>query len=179
MPSRLLVFLAVVLIGPRVSPAVAQDTPLAVAVVDVQRVLTESQPGRQRTASLETEQQRLQAQGERLQQEARQIQSRIAELEGSQAEAELASLRQELQQKTTELNQFAEQARRDLGQRQETVLREIEQIVMPVIQAIGDERRLTLIFRKFDSGLIYTVPSVDITDDVIARIDAESAGSSP
>lgn len=179
MPSRLLVLLAVVLVGPRVSPAVAQDAPLQVAVVDVQRVLTESQPGRQRTASLEAEQQRLQAQGERLQQEAQRIQSRIAELEGSQAEAELASLRQELQQKTTELSQFAEQARRDLAKRQETVLREIEQIVMPVIQAIGDERRLTLIFRKFDSGLIYTVPSVDITDDVIARIDAESAGSSP
>ncbi len=42
---------------------------------------------------------------------------------------------------------------------------------MPVIDDIGKERGLTLIFDKFQSGLVYAADEVDITDDVIQRFN--------
>ncbi len=35
---------------------------------------------------------------------------------------------------------------------------------MPVINQVGKEQGYTLIFRKFESGLIYADEAVDITD---------------
>jgi outer membrane protein len=40
-----------------------------------------------------------------------------------------------------------------------------------VIDAVGQERGLTLIFNKFQSGLVYADEAVDITDDVIRRFN--------
>jgi Skp family chaperone for outer membrane proteins len=43
---------------------------------------------------------------------------------------------------------------------------------MPVINQAGKELGYTLIFRKFESGLIYADEAVDITDSIIKRLDA-------
>lgn len=44
--------------------------------------------------------------------------------------------------------------------------------IMPVIQAIGKELKAAAIFRKFESGLVYTDDTLDITNSVIQRVDA-------
>ena len=47
----------------------------------------------------------------------------------------------------------------------------LEQQIMPIINEIGQERGLTLIFNKFQSGLVYADDTVDITDEVIRRFN--------
>ena len=42
---------------------------------------------------------------------------------------------------------------------------------MPVIETVGQERGLTLIFNKFQSGLVFADQGVDITDEVIRRFN--------
>ena len=42
---------------------------------------------------------------------------------------------------------------------------------MPIIDQIGKEQGLTLIFNKFQSGLVYADDTVDITDEVIRRFN--------
>ncbi|HXO20202.1 MAG TPA: OmpH family outer membrane protein, partial [Thermoanaerobaculia bacterium] len=56
------------------------------------------------------------------------------------------------------------------------VLGAIDQRVMPVINQVGKEQGYTLIFRKFESGLIYADEAIDITDLVIKRLDAANQG---
>ena len=48
----------------------------------------------------------------------------------------------------------------------------VDQQVMPVINQVGKELGYTLIFRKFESGLIYADEAIDITKSVIQRLDA-------
>jgi Skp family chaperone for outer membrane proteins len=43
---------------------------------------------------------------------------------------------------------------------------------MPVINRAGKELGYTLIFRKFESGLIFADESVDLTNEIIRRLDA-------
>ena len=50
---------------------------------------------------------------------------------------------------------------------------------MPIIAQIGKEKGYVLIFRKFESGLIYAADEVDITSEIIKRIDAANAGAAP
>ena len=50
--------------------------------------------------------------------------------------------------------------------------------MFPVINQVGKEGGYTLIFRKFESGLIYADEAIDITDEVIQRLDAAGAAGS-
>ncbi len=43
---------------------------------------------------------------------------------------------------------------------------------MPVINQVGKELGYNMIFRKFESGLIYADDALDITTQVIQRLDA-------
>lgn len=157
------------------APGFAQDAPLKIAVVDVERVLTETEAGRERLSALDSFAGRERARLERLQQDLNRLRERIAAAEDSLAERELGRLRQELQRKDIVFNQAAEDVGREIQQRRRTVFEEMEEIVTPVIEAIGDEGEYTLIFRNLESGLIYVARHVDITDDVIARINADAA----
>ena len=42
---------------------------------------------------------------------------------------------------------------------------------MPIVQQIGQEGGNAMIFRKFDSGLIFASDDVEITSEVIRRLD--------
>ena len=46
---------------------------------------------------------------------------------------------------------------------------------MPVINQVGKEHGFTLIFNKFESGLIYADEAIDITTSIIQRLDARAA----
>ena len=57
-------------------------------------------------------------------------------------------------------------------------IEKIETAVFPIINAIGKEGGYTLIFNKFQSGLVYAEDTVDITTQVIQKLDSSAASSS-
>ena len=69
------------------------------------------------------------------------------------------------------MRRLQDDATRDLTKKRDDVLGQIDQQVMPVINQVGKELGYTLIFRKFESGLIYADEAIDITDSVIKRLD--------
>jgi Skp family chaperone for outer membrane proteins len=44
---------------------------------------------------------------------------------------------------------------------------------MPVIDEVGREQKLQLIFNKFQSGLVYAEETLDITDLVLRRFNTK------
>ncbi len=56
------------------------------------------------------------------------------------------------------------------------MLKQIDERVMPVINQAGKDLGYTLIFRKFESGLIYADEAIDITGVIIQRLDAATQG---
>ncbi len=153
-------------------PAFAQSAPLKVAVIDVQRIITESGTGKAALAQLEAwgkeQQNKLNARKD----EIDQLQKRIAEGQLSLAEDRLADLKKDLETKSIEVRRAADDAQREFNQRQERALGEIERKVMPIIQKVGQEGGYTMILRKFDSGLVYASDEIDITAQIISRLDA-------
>jgi outer membrane protein len=156
----------------------AQPQPLRIAVIDTERVLLSSRAGKEALAELQALRERKEGEGRAKQQEIQDLQRRIAEGRTTLAQDALAALEKQAEEQVIALRRFQEDATAELGKRRDEVLAAVDRRVMPAINQAGAEEGYTLIFRKFESGLIYADPRVDITDRIIARIDAPE-GATP
>jgi outer membrane protein len=149
-------------------PAAAQ---ISVAVIDVQRVVTDSDPGKESLQRLRTLQDEKIAEGRTLQTELEGLRDQVNKQRLTLSEQKLAEMSGQIEDKTIALQRFEDDAKRSLEEARRTALGRLEERIMPIINQIGKERGLTLIFNKFQSGLVYADDTVDITDDVIRRFN--------
>ncbi len=162
--------LALVLAATVATPALAQDG-VKIAIVDTQRILAESATGKAAQAEMEALRDAKTAEGQALQQEIESLRARLNEGRLTLSEDAIAGLEQQLEDKAIELRRFQDDANRELQKKQAAVLQKFEASVMPVINTVGSEGGYSLIFSKFESGLLYADDSVEITDEVISRLD--------
>lgn len=156
-------------------PAAAQAA-VKVAVIDVQRIITDSQTGKRALAQLEGFHKEQQGRIDVKRDEMQLLRQRISEGQLSLSEEKLEELQKELETKNIEARRAADDATREFNRRQEEILKNIERQVMPIIQKMGQEGGYTMILRKFDSGLVYADDAIDITAQVITRLDGSSQG---
>ena len=150
-------------------PAAAQQ--LNIAVIDVQRVVTESDPGKQALQKLKELQDAKIDEGRALQQELTSMQEQMSKQRFTLSEERLAEINKQMEDMQIALQRFQDDAERELDEARRRELGGLEGRIIPVINEIGVERGLTLIFNKFQSGLVYADDTVDITDDVILRFN--------
>lgn len=147
-----------------------------IAVIDVGRILEESEAGRAMEAKLKRLKDEKDVEGTKIQEQAQGLQTQITEGRLSLSEERLVELQEQLTEKVQELRRFEEDANRFLLKEQQKELQAIEKRVMPVIGQVGQEFGYTVIFNKFQSGLVYAADEIDITDLVLERFNA-AAGS--
>ena len=73
------------------------------------------------------------------------------------------------------LNRLQEDVEQELGLRQNELASDINQMIGQVIDVMGEEEGYTLIFNQLQSGLVYIATVLDITDEIIRRINTMSA----
>ena len=149
-------------------PAAAQTS---VAVIDVQRVVTDSDPGKEALQRLRVLQDEKIAEGRNLQTDLEALREQFNKQRLTLSEQKLAEMSGQIEDKTIALQRFEDDAKRSLEEARRTTLGNLEERIMPIINQIGKERGFTLIFNKFQSGLVYADEAVDITDDVIRRFN--------
>jgi len=149
-------------------PAAAQTK---IAVIDVQRVVAESDPGKESLQQLRTLQEQKITEGRNLQQELDALREQFNKQRFTLSEEKLAEMSGQVESRTIALQRFEDDATRELDEARRTALGRLEERIMPVIDEVGRERGLTLIFNKYQSGLVYADEAVDITDDVIRRFN--------
>jgi len=149
-------------------PAAAQTS---VAVIDVQRVVTDSDPGKEALQRLRVLQDEKIAEGRNLQTDLEALREQFNKQRLTLSEQKLAEMSGQIEDKTIALQRFEDDAKRSLEEARRTTLGNLEERIMPIINQIGKERGFTLIFNKFQSGLVYADDAVDITDDVIRRFN--------
>jgi outer membrane protein len=87
------------------------------------------------------------------------------------SEQRLAEMTKELEDKNIAIRRFEDDAKRELEEARRRELGGLEGQILPIINQIGVEEGITVIFNKFQSGLVYADEAVDITDDVIRRFN--------
>lgn len=144
---------------------------LSIAVIDVQRVVTESDPGKQALQKLKSLQDAKIDEGRSLQQNLSGLQEQMAKQRFTLSEERLAEMSKQLEDGQIALQRFQDDAERELDEARRRELGGLEGRIIPVINQVGTERGYTLIFNKFQSGLVYADDAVDITDEVIRRFN--------
>lgn len=161
------------LVGLLVPPAFAQEVP-KVAVIDVARLLQESSAGKTAIDDLKQWQLAKQDEGNKKGTKVADLRKQLEEGRLSLSEEKLAELQKELEAKLIEYQRFGDDANRELTRRQNNMLQEIQTQVMPVIQAVGEELGYTMIFNKYESGLVFAKDTIDITNVVLERFEVGS-----
>ena len=149
-------------------PAAAQSR---VAVIDVQRVVAESDPGKEAIQKLKVISDAKVQEGQTLQQEMATLQEQFNKQRFTVSEQRLAEMTKELEDKNIAIRRFEDDAKRELEEARRRELGGLEERILPIINQIGQEEGITVIFNKFQSGLVYADEAVDITDDVIRRFN--------
>jgi len=149
-------------------PAAAQSK---IAVIDVQRVVAESDPGKEAIQKLKVISDAKVQEGQTLQQDMATLQEQFNKQRYTVSEQRLAEMTKELEDKNIAIRRFEDDAKRELEEARRRELGGLEERILPIINQIGQEEGITLIFNKFQSGLVYADEAVDITDDVILRFN--------
>jgi len=165
-------------------PAWAQGAPAAVeiriAVVDMDKVMAESNLGKgeqanidrlkgDRTALINTKQKELDAMEEQI---------RNASLSWSDEKREEQS--RQFENKRVELRRLNEDATRDVQAEFNRSMTKLQKAALSITGAIGREKGYTVIFEKNTVPVLYASDSVEITDEVIRKLNgATAAGAAP
>jgi outer membrane protein len=149
-------------------PAAAQSK---VAVIDVQRVVAESDPGKEAIQKLKAVQDAKIQEGQTMQQELATLRDQINKQRFTVSEERLAEMTKELEDKNIEIRRFEDDAKRELDEARRRELGGLEEQILPIINQIGQDEGITVIFNKFQSGLVYADEAVDITDEVIRQFN--------
>jgi outer membrane protein len=154
--------------------AVAQAAP-KVAIIDTQKIMVTSKLGKAALADFKKIQEQKEKELGSRQQEIKDLQEKINQGRLSLAEDKIGEMEKQLEEKVVAARRMQEDATTELNKRRDEMLASIDQKVMPVINQLGKEQGFSLIFRKFESGLIYADEAIDITDSVVQKLD----GSAP
>ena len=84
-----------------------------------------------------------------------------------------AALSKSIDSKTTELQRATDDAQKEFGQLQNEILGRIGNKIGPLVQQYAKENNFTIIVDSSNqnSQLIYADPGIDITEDIIKRVD--------
>ena len=169
-------FLVSVAVAALAAPMFAQTTPARVAVIDVQKVLTQSTAGKVAYDKLKKMQDDRMEKAKGMDEELRKLDAEISTKRLSLSEDKLADMQKQLAEKRISMQRYAQDAEREIGEARDRELQGLEAKIKPVIDGIGKEMGLAAIFNKFESGLVYASEAIDITDTVIKRFnDAQPA----
>jgi len=163
--------------APAAAPAAAAPAgPLKIAVIDTEKILMSSVAGKKAVADLKKLQDQRENELRAKAQELKDLQAKINDGRLSLAQDKLADLSKQYEEKEIALRRQQDDATRELNKKRDEMLAQIDDRVMPVINQVGKDLGYTLIFRKFESGLIYADDAVDITGVIIQRLDAANQG---
>ena len=146
-----------------------------VAVIDVERLVRDSALGKEAFNRVKKVNDEKKGEADRLQKELRDLEQKLANQGQSLTDDKREELQKQYQEKAIDFKTFQEKASRELDQAQKKELADLERRVFPIISQLGKERGFTLIFNKFQSGLVFADDAADITEDVLKRFNTQVA----
>ena len=164
-------FLVSIAVAALAAPMFAQTQPARVAVIDVQKVLTQSTAGKSAYEKLKKMQEDKLEKAKSMDEELRKLDTEINTKKISLSEDKLTDMQKQLADKRISMQRYAQDADREITEARDRELQALEAKIKPIIDGVGKEMGLAAIFNKFESGLIYASDAIDITDSVIKRFN--------
>ena len=89
-------------------------------------------------------------------------------------EAARVQLEKEIEKQTKDAERFQQDAQAEINELQQEVQNEFVKKLSPIVEALAVEKGLHLVFNASESGIAWAAPRLDLTQDVIKKLDAQS-----
>ena len=169
------------------------------AYVDIQRVAGESAAGeaanvkvqelsQQKVAEIDAKNTEIQDQIDALNAQLQEQQTRLQQGQNVMSDEARLTLQREISrlqvevQRTTqdsqaEMQRFSQDAEAAVQELQQELQIEFQKKLVPVIEQLAADKGLSFIFSASEGGLIWADPAMDITQELIDKLDQASAGT--
>ena len=173
-------FLVTLVVAALAAPAAfAQATQGRIAVIDVQKVLATSTAGKAAYERLKKMQEERITKAKGMEDDLRKLETDLAAKRLSLSEDKVVEMGKQISDRKIAMQRYAQDADREVQEARDRALLELENKIKPVIDALGKEMGIAVIFNKFESGLVYASEAVDLTDTVIQRFNTAVASNTP
>lgn len=179
MPSQArYALLAAAVILAAACPAIAQQPPSAgevrVAVVDMDRVMAESEMGRAEQANIDRLKNDKAALISTKQKELDALEEQIRNASLSWSDERREEQVRQYEAKRIELRRLNEDATRDVQAEFNRALAKLQKAALEVTGAIGREKGYTLVFEKNTPPVLFASDAIEISGEVIQRLNARA-----
>lgn len=152
----------------------AEEKPIRIGYVDLQKALMDSKAGKKAKADFKTQvdklEKRLQAKKEELEKMKEDLERRAVVMR----EEERRKLADEFERKRLDLKLDFEQSQAELQKKDQQLTGTIVASLQQIIKEIGDAKGYTLILELGSSPVLYFKTTDDITEEVLKKFDARS-----
>jgi outer membrane protein len=145
------------------------------AFVNLQRVATESAEGKLSVSKVNTLVQTKQNEGNDRNKALQANQQKLDQGGSVLSENARAQLQKDIERQQTEIQRFQQDAQTEINDLQQQLQTDFINKITPVLDAVATERKLQVLFNASDAGFAWVDPGLDLTDDVIQKLDAASA----
>jgi Skp family chaperone for outer membrane proteins len=142
------------------------------ALIDIQRVASESTEGKASTAKVQALNQQKVAQLNDLNKKLQADQAKLQQQTSVMSDAARGQLERDIEKQQKDVQRFTQDAQEEVQQLQQDLQNGFQSRLLPVIQQVVAERGLQILFSRNDSGIVWGDSALDITADVIKRFDA-------
>jgi outer membrane protein len=87
-------------------------------------------------------------------------------------EAARVQLEKEIEKQTKDAERFQQDAQAEINELQQEVQNEFVKKLSPIVEQLAVEKGLHLVFNAAESGIAWAAPGLDLTQEVIKKLDA-------
>ena len=149
------------------------------AYINPPRIFQETAAGKAAVGRINTLTQKKQTEFQAKQKAMADNQAKLQSSGGVMSEAARGQLEKEIEKQNTELQRFQQDAQAEINELQNEVQAEFVQKVNPIIDAVAKEKGLQIVFNGGDAGFAWADPGLDLTTEVIKRLDAATKPGAP
>jgi len=149
------------------------------AFINPQRIFQESTEGKASLARVQTLINKKQTEGQDRQKKLAADQQKLQTSGGVMNETARAQLEKDIEKQQVDGQRFQQDAQAEINELQQEVQNEFIKKVSPVIEAVAKEKGVQLVFDLNNAGLAYFEPGLDLSTDVIKKLDASKPAATP
>ena len=169
------IFVVMLLLTPL---AAKSQSAAGIAYIDLQKVMLESEPGKQIRGTLTKEAERLKGSLDSKQAELQRLKDAVEKQGATITPEARAQKEKDYQVKLKDYQRLYNDYQTELQQKDMEFTQKVLKQVEEVVKSLGEKEKYTLILEKSQAGILFAAPSIDITNKVIVLFN-ESAKKKP
>jgi outer membrane protein len=161
------------------APYIANAQSMNIACVDLKRVIVESDQGKQIQKTLTDEQERMKKNLDAKQDELQKLKDAIEKQGATITPEARAEKEKQYQNKLKDYQRLAGDYQSELQQKDSEYMQKVLAELEGIVKTVAEKEKYLIILEKNQAGILYSTPTLDVTDKVIAAFNEAARKKTP